>query len=102
MNYKGTSIAGQRIDLVIVSCVLVELKATVTLHVIQEVKVISYLRTTGLRLGLLLNFHEPNATARIEKNSLLTFSALSLRVLRALCGEFVFLALRSIFWRPAT
>ncbi len=53
VNYKGTSIAGQRIDLVIASCVLVELKATVTLHVIQEVKVISYLRTTGLRLGLL-------------------------------------------------
>jgi GxxExxY protein len=58
VTYKGVMIPGQRIDLVVAGCVLVELKATSTVHAIHEAKVISYLKTTGLRLGLLLNFHE--------------------------------------------
>jgi GxxExxY protein len=67
VNYKGIPIAGQRIDLVVASCVLVELKATITLHVIHGAKVISYLRTTGLRLGLLLNFHEPTLKQGLKR-----------------------------------
>ena len=34
-------------------------KAAIALHAIHEAKLISYLKTTGVRLGLLLNFHEP-------------------------------------------
>jgi len=51
------AIPGQRIDLTVSQCVLVELKASTRIDVIHEVKMISYLRTTGLRLGLLLNFN---------------------------------------------
>jgi len=36
---------------------LVELKAAARIDNAHEVKIISYLRTTGLRLGLLLNFN---------------------------------------------
>lgn len=57
VNYKGLAIAGQRIDLIVDKCVIVELKATTRIDVIDESKVVSYLRTTGLRLGLLLNFN---------------------------------------------
>ena len=57
VNYKGLSIAGQRIDLIVDRCVVVELKATTRIDVMHESKVVSYLRTTGLRLGLLLNFN---------------------------------------------
>lgn len=54
--YRGVPIPGQRIDLIVEDCVLVELKATARIDTAHEAKVISYLRTTGLRLGLLLNF----------------------------------------------
>jgi len=45
--------------------VLVEIKAVPRLRRIHRSQVISYLRTTGLRLGLLLNFNE-----RLLKNGM--------------------------------
>lgn len=51
------AIPGQRIDLIVFRCVLVELKASTRIELVHEAKMISYLRTTGLRLGLLLNFN---------------------------------------------
>ena len=59
VNYKGVAITGQRIDLIVSRRVIVELKAASRLDPVHEAKVISYLRTTGLRLGLLLNFNCP-------------------------------------------
>ena len=57
VHYRGKAIPGQRIDLIVSGCVLVELKATTRIDMAHEAKVISYLRTTGLQLGLLLNFN---------------------------------------------
>ena len=57
VRYRGMAIPGQRIDLIVAQCVLVELKAITRIDLAHEAKVISYLRTTGLRLGLLLNFN---------------------------------------------
>jgi len=57
VHYRGVAIPGQRIDLIVDGCVIVELKASSRLDPAHEAKVISYLRTTGLRLGLLLNFN---------------------------------------------
>jgi len=57
VHYRGTAIPGQRIDLIVKGCVLVELKAAARIDAAHEAKMISYLRTTGLRLGLLLNFN---------------------------------------------
>jgi GxxExxY protein len=57
VNYKGMAISGQRIDLVVEQRLVVELKATTRVDPAHEAKVISYLRTMGLRLGLLLNFN---------------------------------------------
>ena len=57
VNYKRVPISGQRIDLIVNRRLVVELKAAARLDPVHEAKVISYLRTTGLRLGLLLNFN---------------------------------------------
>jgi GxxExxY protein len=57
VNYKGMAITGQRIDLIVGRAVVVELKAATRIDLAHEAKVISYLRTMGLRLGLLLNFN---------------------------------------------
>ena len=57
VRYREFDIPGQRIDLIVCDCVLVELKAIARVDTAHDAKVISYLRTTGLRLGLLLNFN---------------------------------------------
>lgn len=57
VRYRGVAIPGQRIDLIVAQCVLVELKAITRIDLAHEAKVLSYLRTTGLRLGFLLNFN---------------------------------------------
>jgi GxxExxY protein len=57
VHYRGIAISGQRLDLVVDACVIVELKASSKLDLVHDAKLISYLRTTGLRLGLLLNFN---------------------------------------------
>jgi len=54
--YRGIPIPGQRIDLIVNSCLVVELKAASRFEAAHHGQVLSYLRTTGLRLGLLLNF----------------------------------------------
>ena len=58
--YKGTPIGESRVDVVVHESLLLELKATeghTPLHVAQ---VLSYLKTTGLPLALLINFNVPS------------------------------------------
>jgi GxxExxY protein len=57
VTYRGIAIPGQRVDLIVGERVIVELKAVTKVDPIHQAKVISYLRTTGLRLGLILNFN---------------------------------------------
>ena len=54
--YRGVPISGQRIDLIIERLIIVELKAVAAFEEIHRAQVISYLKTTGLRGGLLINF----------------------------------------------
>lgn len=56
--YRGVEIPGQRIDLIVEGLVVVELKAVVQLADVHRAQLVSYLRTTGLRGGLLINFGE--------------------------------------------
>ena len=65
--YRGTPIPGQRIDLIVAGRVVVELKAAMRIDLASEAKVISYLRTTGLRLGLLLNFNKATMKEGIKR-----------------------------------
>jgi GxxExxY protein len=54
--YAGIPICGQRIDLIVGGLVVVELKAVAAFEEIHRAQLISYLRTLGVRAGLLLNF----------------------------------------------
>jgi GxxExxY protein len=67
VKYKEWSIPGQRIDLIVERLVLVELKAVPKLREFHRDQVISYLKTTGLRAGLLLNFHAPVLKAGLRR-----------------------------------
>ncbi len=49
--------AGYRIDLLVEETVIVELKAVETLEPIHEAQLMTYLRLSGKRVGLLINFN---------------------------------------------
>lgn len=49
---------GFRADLIVNQQVVVELKAKTTIHPVDKAQTLSHLRLIGLRLGLLINFHE--------------------------------------------
>ena len=57
--YKGRTLAAPlKIDLVVNEKVIVECKATTKYNEIFEAQTLTYLRLTGLKLGLVINFGE--------------------------------------------
>jgi GxxExxY protein len=60
ISYEGLKIdAGLRLDLIVAQQVIVEVKAVEKLHPVYDAQLLSYLRLTGLKLGLLINFNVP-------------------------------------------
>jgi len=51
--------AGLRIDVFVAECVIVELKAVEYMKPLFEAQLLTYLKLTGTRLGLLINFNSP-------------------------------------------
>ena len=56
VKYRGQPIAVQRIDLIVESAVIVELKAVEALTSIHQAQLMSYMRASAIRAGLLMNF----------------------------------------------
>jgi GxxExxY protein len=65
--YKGELLHGQKLDLIVESLVVVEVKAVSQLEEIHGSQVVSYLRATGLRAGLLINFNSVVLKAGIRR-----------------------------------
>ncbi|MHC4287857.1 MAG: GxxExxY protein [Planctomycetota bacterium] len=66
--YKGRILAAPlKIDLVVNDKVIVECKATTTYNKIFEAQTLTYLRLTGLKLGLVINFGEKLVKAGIHR-----------------------------------
>lgn len=60
LNYKGIDLdAGYVIDLVYDKRVIVELKAVERVIPVHEAQLLTYMRLTGIRVGLLINFNVP-------------------------------------------
>ena len=60
LNYKGVQLdCGYRIDLVVADSVIVELKSVEQLTGIHEAQLLTYLKLSGKRIGLLINFNVP-------------------------------------------
>ena len=58
--YKGVRVdVGYRADLIVNHRVIVELKCVERLASIHTTQVVTYLRLSGLHVGLLMNFHVP-------------------------------------------
>ncbi len=54
--YKGELMGNYRLDLVVDNKVIVELKAVSGMNDVYRQQLLSYLKATGLELGLLINF----------------------------------------------
>ena len=68
--YKGTVIKGQRIDILVEDEVVVELKSVSRLPDVVAAQVLSYLKATGLKRALVLNFGEKCLVDGVKRISL--------------------------------
>ncbi len=50
---------GLRLDLLVDDLIIVELKAQENYHPVWEAQLLSYMKSTGKRLGYIINFHVP-------------------------------------------
>ncbi|MCX9026430.1 MAG: GxxExxY protein [Candidatus Methanoperedens sp.] len=58
--YKGIQLnCGYRADIIVDKKVILELKAVASIDPIHEAQMLTYLKLSGLKLGLLLNFNVP-------------------------------------------
>ena len=71
IRYKGENIACEyRLDLVVEQEIVVELKAVAQLYPIHDAQLLTYLRLSGIRLGLLINFNEVHLRQGIRRRVL--------------------------------
>jgi len=60
ISYRGIKIdGGLRLDMVVQSRVVVEIKTVDEIHPVHKAQMLTYLKLTGYRLGLLINFNVP-------------------------------------------
>ncbi len=60
LEYKGLQLdCGYRLDFLVENTVIVELKTVDALQPIHEAQLLTYLRLTGAKIGLLINFNVP-------------------------------------------
>ncbi|QND87084.1 Uncharacterized protein ChrSV_4866 [Chromobacterium vaccinii] len=61
VKYKGEIVGEYFADLVVEDRILLELKAQPKLQDVHKAQVLNYLKASGLRVGLLVNFFYPKA-----------------------------------------
>jgi len=71
ITYEGLKIdAGLRIDIIVANLVIVEVKAVEKMIAVFDAQLLTYLRLTGSRLGLLINFNVPLIRDGIKRMAL--------------------------------
>ena len=56
VRFHGQVVGQFRADLLVEGCLLIEIKAAAQIGTAHEAQLINYLKATGIRVGLLLNF----------------------------------------------
>jgi len=68
VTYKGVRLdAGYRVDLVVERQVIIELKCVEKLLPIHDAQLLTYLKLSGISIGLLMNFHVPVLTQGLKR-----------------------------------
>ena len=61
VEYKGKIVGEYFADIVVENQIIIELKAVELLQKIHEAQLLNYLKATGYKIGLLVNFTHPKA-----------------------------------------
>ena len=64
IRYEGTVVGDYQADLVVSGKVIVECKAVAALDPVHDAQLINYLKASGMRVGLLMNFGRPKLQYR--------------------------------------
>jgi GxxExxY protein len=70
VNYKGHVLRGQRLGLLVAGEVVVEIKSVTQIPDVAFAQVPSYLKATGLKRGLLVNFGQARVIDGVKRISL--------------------------------
>jgi GxxExxY protein len=70
VNYKGHTVGQFRPDFVVEGRVVVELKCVSHVDPVAQSQVLTYLKATGLRVGLFMNFHSPTLKDGLKRFAL--------------------------------
>jgi GxxExxY protein len=70
IDYRGHPVGAYRFDLLVEGSVLVEVKSADKFERIFLAQVLTYLRATGCRLGLIVNFNVPVLKEGIKRVAL--------------------------------
>jgi GxxExxY protein len=57
--YKGLSLGNYRLDILVEDSVIIELKAVDRIEPVFEAQLLTYLKVTNKKIGLLINFNQP-------------------------------------------
>jgi GxxExxY protein len=61
IQYKAQLVGDYLADIVVEDEVILELKAVIQLQTIHEAQLLNYLKATGFKVGMLINFKHPKA-----------------------------------------
>ena len=61
VKYKSKTVGDYFADIVVENSIILELKAVESLQKIHEAQLLNYLKATGFKIGLLVNFNYPKA-----------------------------------------
>lgn len=64
VKYKDEIVGEYVTDIVVEDIVVLELKAVSKINTAHEAQILNYLKATGLKIGLLINFTYPKATIK--------------------------------------
>ncbi len=62
--YDGKVVGNYQADLIVAGKVVIECKAMASLDAVHEAQLMNYLKATGIRVGLLINFGRPKLQYR--------------------------------------
>jgi GxxExxY protein len=68
LHYESVKLdVGYRLDLLVEERVIIEIKAVETIHEVHIAQVLTYLKLSGCKVGLLLNFHTKHLKDGIKR-----------------------------------
>ena len=68
VNYKGEVLdCGYRVDILVEKSLILELKAVDAILPIHQAQLLTYMKLSGIHLGLLINFHQPRLVDGLKR-----------------------------------